>query len=323
MAGAESSKVSIYAALAANIAIGIAKFVGAAISGSSAMLSEGVHSVVDSVNELLLLYGIRQSEIAPDEQFPLGRGQELYFWSLMVAVLIFALGGGVSIYEGIDSFENPEVGGRAIVSYIVLGVAAIFEGTALTISIRQFNKTYPRKAEVSLWQAIRDSKDPSAFIVIVEDAAALVGIAIAFAGVMLTQLLGNALYDGIASMVIGLLLIVVAIVLVSETKGLLVGESASQAVRESIKTIVKSDTAVFNMGPPITLHLGPRDILLVMNIEFQNDLSADDIEAAVRRIEINIRTNHDAIKRIFIEAASLNDEAQAPASLDMKGEQDC
>jgi cation diffusion facilitator family transporter len=308
MAGAESSKVSIYAALAANIAIGIAKFVGAAISGSSAMLSEGVHSVVDSVNELLLLYGIRQSQAAPDEQFPLGRGQELYFWSLMVAVLIFALGGGISIYEGFDSLEHPEVGGQAIVSYVVLGVAAIFEGTALAISIREFNKTYPRKAEVSLWQAIRDSKDPSSFIVIVEDAAALVGIAIAFAGVMLTQIFQNSLYDGIASIVIGILLTVVAILLVSETKGLLVGESASKAIRESIKSIVKSDDAVSDMGPPITLHLGPRDVLLAMNIEFRNDLSADDIEAAVRRIEKSIRTTHDEINRIFIEAADMADE---------------
>jgi cation diffusion facilitator family transporter len=309
MAGAESSKVSIYAALGANIAIGIAKFVGAAISGSSAMLSEGIHSVVDSVNELLLLYGIRQSEIAPDEKFPLGRGQELYFWSLMVAVLIFALGGGISIYEGFDSFGHPEVGGHAIVSYIVLGVAAIFEGTALTISIRQFNKTYPRKAEVSLWQAIRDSKDPSSFIVIVEDAAALVGITIAFTGVMLTQIFQNSLYDGLASIVIGVLLTVVAILLVAETKGLLVGESASKAVRESIKSIVKSDDAVSAMGPPITLHLGPRDIMLAMNIEFCNNLSADDIEVAVRRIEKSIRTTHEEVTRIFIEAAPIAEEA--------------
>jgi cation diffusion facilitator family transporter len=263
---------------------------------------------VDSVNELLLLYGIRQSQAAPDEQFPLGRGQELYFWSLMVAVLIFALGGGISIYEGFDSLEHPEVGGQAIVSYVVLGVAAVFEGTALAISIREFNKTYPRKAEVSLWQAIRDSKDPSSFIVIVEDAAALVGIAIAFAGVMLTQIFQNSFYDGIASIVIGILLTVVAILLVSETKGLLVGESASKAIRESIKSIVKSDDAVSDMGPPITLHLGPRDVLLAMNIEFRNDLSADDIEAAVRRIEKSIRTTHDEINRIFIEAADMADE---------------
>ena len=308
MAGAKSSKVSIYAALGANIAIGMAKFVGAAISGSSAMLSEGIHSVVDSINELLLLYGIQQSQAAPDEQFPLGRGQELYFWSLMVAVLIFALGGGVSIYEGIDSFENPGVSRHAIVSYVVLAVAAVFEGAALTVSIREFNKLYPRKMEVSLWQAIRDSKDPSSFIVIVEDAAALIGITIALTGVILTQWFENPLFDGIASMVIGLLLIVVAILLVAETKGLLVGESASKVVRESIKSIVKSDDAVSDMGPPITLHLGPRDVLLAMNIEFHNDLSADAIEAAIRRIEKNIRTTHEEITRIFIEAASMAEE---------------
>jgi cation diffusion facilitator family transporter len=308
MAGAESSKTSIYAALGANIAIGVAKFVGAAISGSSAMLSEGIHSVVDSVNELLLLYGLKQSQAAPDEQFPLGRGQELYFWSLMVAVLIFALGGGVSIYEGIHSFQHPGVGHNALVSYIVLAVAAVFEGLALTVSIREFHKTYPRKAEVSLWRAIQDSKDPSSFIVIVEDAAALIGIAIAFIGVLLTQLSHDSLYDGVASIVIGILLTIVAILLVSETKGLLVGESASKAVRESIKTIVKSDVAVADMGPPITLHLGPRDVMLAMNIEFRNELAADDIEAAIRRIEQSIRTTHREVTRIFIEAASMAED---------------
>ncbi|PSR15641.1 cation transporter [filamentous cyanobacterium CCP3] len=305
MAGGES-KVSIYAALGANIAIGIAKFVGAAISGSSAMLSEGIHSVVDSVNELLLLYGLKQSEAPPSEQFPLGRGQELYFWSLMVAVLIFALGGGVSIYEGWHSFQHPEVGNHALVSYIVLAAAALFESLALTVSIQEFNKNYPRKAEVSLWQAIRDSKDPSSFIVIVEDAAALVGLAIAFGGLVLTQVFNNAIYDGVASLLIGLLLIVVATLLVIETKSLLMGESASLAVRDSIKTLVKADQAVSDMGPPITLHLGPREIMLAMNIEFCDHLSADEIEAAVRRIEKSIRTTHQDVTRIFLEAASLD-----------------
>lgn len=313
MSGGES-KVSIYAALGANIAIGIAKFVGAAISGSSAMLSEGIHSVVDSVNELLLLYGLKQSEAPPDEQFPLGRGQELYFWSFMVAVLIFALGGGVSIYEGWHSFQHPEVGGHALVSYIVLATAALFEGLALTVSIRQFNKSYPRKADVSLWQAIRDSKDPSSFIVIVEDAAALVGLSIAFAGVMLTQVFNDSIYDGLASIVIGLLLTVVAVLLVIETKSLLMGESASKAVRESIKTLVKSDQAVSDMGPPITLHLGPRDIMLAMNIEFCDHLSANEIEAAVRRIEQSIRATHQEVTRIFIEAASIKPGESAQAS---------
>ncbi len=311
MASGES-KVAIYAALAANIAIGIAKFVGAALSGSSAMLSEGIHSVVDSINELLLLYGLKQSAAPPSEKFPLGRGQELYFWSLMVAVLIFALGGGVSIYEGWHSFQHPEIGDGARVSYAVLAIAAVFESLALAVSIREFNKSYPRQANVGLWQAIRDSKDPSSFIVIVEDAAALVGISIAFAGVILTQHFQNALYDGVASIVIGLLLTVVAVLLVAETKGLLTGESASLAVRESIQALVKADPAVAEMGAPITLHLGPKDIMLAMNIEFCNELSADEIEAAVRRIEKNIRSTHQAVTRIFIEAASVNDSEANP-----------
>ncbi|MGB3612930.1 MAG: cation diffusion facilitator family transporter [Elainellaceae cyanobacterium] len=301
MAHSDSSKRSIYAAMAANIAIGIAKFVGAAISGSSAMLSEGIHSVVDSVNEVLLLYGLKRSEAGPDEQHPLGHGQELYFWSLMVAVLIFALGGGISIYEGIQSLQNPQPASNPLVSYVVLGSAAIFEGSALTVSIREFNNWHP-KHDKGLWRAIQDSKDPSSFIVIVEDAAALVGLAIAFTGVWLSETLGNPLYDAIASIAIGVLLTVVATALVTETKGLLIGESASKATRESIKAIVQSDEAVLNMGPPITIHMGPKDVMLALNIEFKDALAANDIEAAVRRIEATIRQTHSEVKRIFIEA---------------------
>ena len=288
----------------ANIAIGVAKFVGAAISGSSAMLSEGIHSVVDSTNEILLLYGLKKSQAEPDEQHPLGYGQEIYFWSLVVAVLIFALGGGVSVYEGLNSFQHSEASQSAIVSYVVLGVAAIFEGVALYISIREFNKNYPRK-EIGLWTAIRQSKDPSSFIVIVEDFAALIGLGIAFAGVFLSELTNNPIYDGIASIIIGILLTVVAIILVAETKGLLLGESASPEIRESIKTIVQSDGAVSAMETPITFHIGPTDIMLALNIEFKDELSSDEIEAAIRRIEQKIRESHSEIKRIFLEAASV------------------
>lgn len=300
----ESSKVAIYAAMGANVAIGIAKFVGAGLSGSSAMLSEGIHSVVDSVNELLLLYGLKQSEAGPDEQYPLGRGQELYFWSLMVAVLIFALGGGVSIFQGVQSLHQPESASHPLVSYGVLSIAAVFEGTALGISIREFNKSYSRE-KTSLWEAIRRSKDPSAFIVIVEDSAALVGLGIAFSGLLLSQLLENSIYDAIASILIGVLLTIVATLLVSETKGLLVGESASPETRASIQTIVISDPAVTAAEPPITLHFGPKDVMLALNIEFKDELSSDEIEAAIRRIEQSIRDSHEEIKRIFIEAASV------------------
>ncbi len=300
-----SSKTSIYAAMAANVAIGIAKFTGAYISGSSAMLSEGIHSVVDSVNEVLLLYGLKQSEVPPDEQYPLGHAQELYFWSLMVAVLIFSLGGGISILQGVRGLQSPEAASNALVSYGVLVAAAVFEGAALTVSIRSFKKqlTGPK---VGLWRAIGQSKDPSAFIVIVEDTAALIGLVVAFAGVWLSEQTGNPIYDAIASILIGALLTVVAIALVAKTKGLLVGQSASPETRESIKTLVRSDEAVSDSEAPITLHLGPQDVLLALNIEFKDELSADEIEAAVRRIEKNIRSTHADVKRIFIEAASVD-----------------
>ncbi|MEL7353454.1 MAG: cation diffusion facilitator family transporter [Cyanobacteria bacterium P01_A01_bin.116] len=305
-----SSKVSIYAAMAANVAIGIAKFIGAYFSGSSAMLSEGIHSVVDSVNEVLLLYGLKQSEVAPSEQFPLGRSQELYFWSLMVAVLIFALGGGISIFQGVQSLQHPEVSANPLISYWVLGAAALFEGAALTVSVKEFKKNQVNTTD-GLWKAIGKSKDPSAFIVIVEDSAALVGLVLAFAGVWLSKSTGNPAYDAIASISIGILLTIVATALVAKTKGLLVGESASIETRTSIKSIVRNDESVSASESPITLHLGPEDILLALNIEFKDGLSADEIEAAVRRIEGKIRQTHGEVKRIFIEAASVTNSTNA------------
>ncbi len=305
MAQPTSSKVSLYAAMAANIAIGIAKFIGAAISGSSAMLAEGVHSIVDSVNEVLLLYGLQRSTAAPDEDHPLGYGQELYFWSLIVAVLIFGLGGGISIYEGFHSLHDPQVSQNPLISYGVLAAAAVFEGTALFISLREFKQNNPAPNQ-SLWRSLRQSKDPCTFVVIFEDFAALIGVAIAFAGVLTSQLTHNNLFDSIASMVIGLLLTGVAIVLVAETKGLLVGESASVEIQTSIRTIIQSDESVSQIGTPITLHLGPNDILLALNIEFNDGLSSDEIEAAICRIEHTIRESHQEIQRIFIEAASVS-----------------
>lgn len=296
--------------MAANVAIGIAKFIGAYFSGSSAMLSEGIHSVVDSVNEVLLLYGLKQSEVAPSEQFPLGRSQELYFWSLMVAVLIFALGGGISIFQGVQSLQHPEVSANPLISYWVLGAAALFEGAALTVSVKEFKKNQVNTTD-GLWKAIGKSKDPSAFIVIVEDSAALVGLVLAFAGVWLSKSTGNPAYDAIASISIGILLTIVATALVAKTKGLLVGESASIETRTSIKSIVRNDESVSASESPITLHLGPEDILLALNIEFKDGLSADEIEAAVRRIEGKIRQTHGEVKRIFIEAASVTNSTNA------------
>lgn len=307
---AGESKVAIYAAMVANLAIAVAKFIGASLSGSSAMLSEGIHSIVDTANEVLLLYGLHRSQAAPDEEHPLGYGQEVYFWSLIVAVLIFALGGGVSIYEGWHCLQHPEPATNAVVSYGVLAAAAVFEGLALGVSIREFNRTYPRQ-DKSLFSAIRQSKDPSAFVVIVEDCAALIGLLIAFGGVFLSSLTGNDRYDGMASIAIGILLTIVAIALVSETRGLLIGESAAPEIRESIRAIVQADEAVSKMGAPITLHLGPKDIMVAMNIEFRDDLAADAIEAAIRRIEQKIGAAHAEVTRIFLEAASVTSPRQS------------
>lgn len=301
----EESTRTIYAAMIANIAIGVAKFFGAAISGSSAMLSEGIHSVVDSINELLLLYGLKQSKKEPDEDHPLGHSQEIYFWSLVVAVLIFALGGGISIYEGFESFQNPRESTNAIVSYSVLCVAAIFEGTALFISVREFNQERFDK-DISFWKALRRSKNPTIFVVIFEDMAALIGIIVAILGVFLSELTGRVFYDGLASILIGVILTIVAIVLVIETKGLLIGESAFPEVRNNIKSIVVKDKAVLEVESPITMQLGPKDILLALSIEFRDDLTSDQIEVAIRRIKEDIRNAHHEVKRIFIEARSIN-----------------
>lgn len=305
MAG--TAKGPIYAAMAANMGIAVAKFIAAGISGSSAMLSEGIHSVVDSGNGLLLLFGINRAKKPADPEHPLGHGKELYFWSLVVAVLIFAIGGGMSFYEGImhvSHVEEAEIGDPTI-SYIVLALAIAFEGAALIVAVRSFNKQ--RSGKRTFIEAIRRSKDPGAFAVIFEDAAALIGLLIALVGVYLTQVTGNAIYDGLASLLIGVLLTIISILLASESKELLIGEAALPEVREKIVDIVMADDGVDQMRPPITLHFGPYDLFLALDVEFHDELSADDIEATVARIEKQLRAAIPMIKRIFIEAKVAKD----------------
>lgn len=300
MAG--SSKGPIYAAVAANIAIAISKFVAAFLSGSSAMLSEGIHSFVDSGNGLLLLFGINRSKKKPDPDHPLGYGKELYFWSLVVAVLIFAIGGGMSFYEGISHLQHPELMGDPTLSYIVLALAIVFEGAALVFAWKSFNKTRGRKG---FWEAVRTSKDPTGFAVIFEDAAALIGLVVALVGVYLSSTTGNPIYDGIASIVIGVILTIISILLAYESKALLIGESADPETREKITEIVSADQGVLKVYPPITMHFGPDDVLLALDVEFKDELSADDIEETVRRIETNLRAEVPILRRIFIEAKAV------------------
>lgn len=307
MAG--SAKGPIYAAIAANLAIAVSKFIAAAISGSSAMLSEGIHSFVDTGNGLLLLFGIRQSKKAADAEHPLGHGKEIYFWSLVVAVLIFAIGGGMSFYEGIAHLQHPEPMGDPTLSYIVLIMAMVFEGGAMFFAVKSFNKTRNGRP---FWKAIRTSKDPTGFAVIFEDGAALIGLVIALLGVYLGHTFQEPMYDGIASIVIGCLLTGISILLAVESKALLIGESADPEVRQGISDIVIAAPEISRLNPPITMHFGPEEVLLALDVEFRDDQTADDIERVVQRLESQIRTDFPIVKRIFIEAKALS-KPQSPA----------
>lgn len=298
-----NSKVAIYAAIAANTGIAISKFVAASITGSSAMISEGIHSVVDTGNGLLLLYGIRQSKKAPDVQHPFGHGKELYFWSLIVAILIFSIGGGMSFYEGITHIRHPQPLTDPTWNYVVLGLASIFESVALYLALKQFNLT---RTEPNFFKAIRASKDPSNFAVIFEDTAALLGLVIAALGVYLGHELNNPYFDGAASLVIGLILSAIAGLLAYESKGLLIGEGASPSVVESLGEIIRAEPTVLSARPPLTMHFGPNEVFLALDVNFQPNLTALEIEQAVVQLEKNIRLTHPDVKRIFIEARALS-----------------
>lgn len=299
---AASSPVAVYAAIAGNLAIAITKFVAAALTGSSAMLSEGIHSVVDTGNGLLLLLGIRLSRRPPDANHPFGHGKELYFWTFIVAILIFAVGGGMSIYEGVVHLRHPEPVASPVWNYVVLGIAVVFEGLTWAVAYREFRRS---SGAGSLWRAVHVSKDPTTFTVLFEDSAALLGLLVAFLGVFLSHQLGNPYFDGAASIVIGVILGVVAMLLAYESRGLLVGEAADDELIASVRGLAQADPAVEGVAPPLTMHLGPHEILLNLDIQFRGGLAAAEIEVAVDRLEKEIRARHPWVKRIFIEAESL------------------
>ena len=299
---ASSSPLAVYAAIAGNLAIAVTKFIAASFTGSSAMLSEGIHSVVDTGNGLLLLLGIRLSKRPPDANHPFGHGKELYFWTLIVAILIFAVGGGMSLYEGISHIQHPSPLTDPTWNYVVLGLAAVFEGAAWTVAYRQFR---PGLGGRGLWGAVRASKDPTTFTVLFEDTAALAGLLVAFLGVLLGHTFENPYLDGAASIVIGLILGVVAVLLAIESRGLLVGEAADPETVASIRALASAEPAVERIDPPLTMHLGPRDVLLNLDIQFRRGIDSGEVEAAVDRLEKAIRARHPEIRRIFIEAESL------------------
>ncbi len=292
------SKIAVYGAITANVAIAITKFIVAGITGSSAMLSEAVHSTVDTGNGLLLLVGLHRSKRPASRDHPFGHGKELYFWSLIVAVLIFGLGGGISIFEGVQHMLHPEKLTDPFWNYVVLGAAAVFEGASFLVALRQFRSDTGTQP---FWRSLHASKDPSTYTVIAEDGAALLGLAIAAAGVYASHALDMPVLDGAASVAIGVLLAGVAALLMRESHGLLVGEGIRRETAEAIITLAESHEWIERARPPLSMYMGRDEVLLAMDVEFEVDASAEQSAAAVEAIEQEIRQRYPKINRIYIE----------------------
>jgi cation diffusion facilitator family transporter len=298
MASASSKKV-IYAALIGNFLIALTKFIAFFVTKSSAMLSEGVHSVVDTGNQVLLLYGLRRAKRPADAQFPFGHGKEVYFWGFIVAIMIFTIGAGVSIYKGIHHLLHPVPIQNPTLNYIVLACAMLFEGAAWYFALTEFTKV---KGKWGYLEAVHRGKDPSMFVVLFEDSAAMLGILVAFVGIFLSQITGNPLYDGAASVVIGLILAGTAAWLAYEIKGLLIGESARPEIVKGVKEIVKSYPKIKHVNEILTLHMGPDFILLNLSVDFADNLLAGDLEDTISRLDRQIKQAYPKIKRVFVEA---------------------
>ncbi|MEO8080777.1 MAG: cation diffusion facilitator family transporter [Caldimonas sp.] len=303
------SRIAVYGAIAANVTIACLKFTAAAFTGSSAMLSEGIHSTVDTGNGLLLLVGLRLAEKPPDERHPFGHGQELYFWSLIVAVLIFGVGGGVSVYEGILRLLSPEPLGEPTWSYAVLAAAFVFEGASLFVAVRQFRRSSEGQP---FWAALKKSKDPALYTVIAEDSAALAGLAAAALGIVGSQVLGMPSLDAIASIVIGGLLCAVSSLLVFQARTLLVGQAVDAPTAAEIRRIAAAESGVRRSAWPLTMYFGPNEVLLALDIEFEPGVLAADATSAVARIEAAVRQRFPEISRIYIESHRLSAAESQP-----------
>ena len=303
MSSPGSSKLAIYGAIVANIAIAISKFVAAYFTGSSAMLSEGIHSLVDSGNGILILYGVKQAEKPADKRHPFGRSKELYFWALIVAILVFSVGGGMSFYEGIEHLKHPAALSDPTWNYWVLGLSLVFEGISCFLAFKAFNAD---RGDAGFWETLRRSKDPAVFAILLEDLAALLGLVIALAGVYLGHWLNNPYLDGVASIAIGVLLVFVALFLIYKTKRLLVGTGVDDETLDAIEALVKAQPNIDQVGPPLTSYLGPADVVLALDVEFAHHLTSKEIEQAIDDLQDVIRTKYPEMKRIFIEAKSLS-----------------
>jgi len=293
----------VYAAAAANLVIAASKLTAAAVTGSSAMLSEGIHSVADTGNQVLTLLGLRRSKRPPDPLHPFGHGQEVYFWGFVVAMVLFSLGGGMSVYEGIHRMQHREGVSDPFWNYVVLAIAAVAESFSLYFALQKFRQSM--RPDEHWWAAVRRSKDPSVFIILAEDAAALAGIAVAFVGILLQQILNSVIPDAIASIIIGGILGVVAALLAIETHALLLGESADPEIVSEIVHIVRTNPYVIKAHTPLTMHFGPNDILVNMTVEFRPDTPSEILLDSIADFEISIRRTFPQVQRVFIETESL------------------
>lgn len=297
MSAAAHGNRTLLIAFAANLGIAVAKFGAAAITGSSAMLTEGIHSLVDSTNQLLLIYGRKRAKKPADALHPLGYGRELYFWSFVVAVLVFALGAGVSIYEGIIHILEPEHAVSPIVAYTVLAIALALESWSTVAAYKEFKEA---KGSLGWWQAVRESKDPPVFIVLLENGAAMVGLLAALIGLILAQVTGNPFWDGAASVVIGVVLALTAYLLAYESKGLLIGERADPVLNQQLRTLAAKRAGVTQVGDIIAIHSAPDEIMVVMTIDFDDHITARDAEQIVLDIETDVAARWPEINRLYI-----------------------
>ncbi|MEH3114851.1 cation diffusion facilitator family transporter [Pedobacter terrae] len=292
---------SIYSALAANLLIAVTKFIAGAFTNSSSMIAEGIHSTVDTSNQLLLLYGLKRSVKPPDKTRPFGYGKELYFWSFIVSVMIFGLGGVVSISQGIAHIRRPEILGNPTWNYVVLGLSFIFEGISLLIAIKEFNKT--RKG-LPWWKAIIKSKDPSGFLVLFEDGAAVLGLVIVFIFMVLSHNLNLPFLDGLASVLVGTLLIFVSFILARESRSLLMGEGLTSETQQKIKKLVEDDQDVLTVTSVLSQYQSPKEVLLVLILTFNAELNTTDLTHAIDRLRAKIKQEFNIIKFVIIQPQS-------------------
>ncbi len=304
---ASGSKKVIFAALFGNALISVTKFTAAFATGSSAMMSEGIHSLVDTGNQILLLYGMKRSAKPANEDFPFGHGKEIYFWSFVVAILIFALGGAVSVYKGVQHVIHPVTIEDPLINYIVLVFAMIFEGAAWYFALREFRQG---KGKRSYIEAVKRAKDPSVFVVLFEDSAAMLGLMVAFFGLLISEMTGILIFDGIASVIIGLILIGTAIWLAYETKGLLIGEAANKPVVQGIRKILQEVRYIDEVNEVLTMHMGPDYILVNVSVDFNDNLTAGELENGIADIDRAIKAEYPLVKRVFIEAERAGQENQ-------------